>query len=114
MAEATGTGQGLPFDTEQVTEALGAIREEVMAAAQRLGQELQLEQRMRQNPMAVLGMAAGAGFLLGGGLWPMLRPIVRSALRGAMSPSNLLAIAAALGALRAAEGQARPGPASAG
>ena len=49
----------------------------------------------------MLGLAAGAGFILGGGLWPALRPLVKAAGRAALAPPNLLAIAAAIGAMRA-------------
>jgi hypothetical protein len=59
--------------------------------------------------MAVLGVAAAAGFVLGGGLWPVLRPFVKAATRAALSPANLLAVGAAVGALRAA-GTGEPMP----
>ena len=52
--------------------------------------------------MAVLGVAGAAGFVLGGGLWPVLRPFLKAATRAALSPANLLAIGAAVGAMRAA------------
>jgi len=65
---------------------------------------------MQENPMAVLGVAAAAGVVLGGGLWPILRPFVKAAARAALSPTNLLAIAAALGAMRAAGGNSSTSP----
>ncbi len=79
-----------------------ALRDEVLKIAGRVGRELELERRMRENPVAVLGVAAAAGFVLGGGLWPVLRPVAKAAVRGAFSPANLLAVAAALAASRAA------------
>lgn len=85
-----------------------AVREltgEARELAARVAESLQLERRMEERPLAVLGMAAAAGFVLGGGLWPALRPLVRAAARTALSPANVLALGAALGALRAAGGR---------
>ncbi len=60
-------------------------------------------------------LAAAAGFVLGGGLWPVLRPFVKAATRAALSPANLLAVGAAVGALRAAgAGEEAPEPTGAG
>jgi hypothetical protein len=105
MENAESVAEGdrvLPFDASELGAALAALRDEVLRTAERIGRELELERRLRENPVAVLGVAAGAGFLLGGGLWPVLRPFVKTALRSALSPANLLAVAAALGASRAA------------
>jgi hypothetical protein len=85
-----------------VNETLRSVAEQAREAWGRFAQEVELERRMRENPMAVLGVAAAAGFVLGGGLWPVVRPFVRAATRAALSPANLLAIGAAVGALRAA------------
>ncbi len=103
----------------EIVDALGSLKDELERTAQQASERLELDRRMRENPWLVLGVAAGAGFILGGGLWPALRPFVRSAGRMALSPSNLLAIAAALGAMRAAstegeEGSAEPGTPSPG
>ena len=68
---------------------------------------------MRETPMTVLAVAAGAGLVLGGGLWPVLRPFVKLAARTALSPTNLLALGAALGALRAAGASQGEAPARA-
>jgi hypothetical protein len=82
---------------------------------ERFVDEVELERRIQENPLAVLGVAAAAGFVLGGGLWPVLRPFARAALRTALSPTNLIAIGAAVGAMRAGaaaaagEGEALPG-----
>jgi hypothetical protein len=106
---------------ERVTEAgelgdLGAaLRElsgEARELAERLAQSLELERRMEETPLAVLGVAAAAGFVLGGGLWPVLRPLLKAAARTALSPANVLAVGAALGAMRAA-GSRDPAPESA-
>jgi hypothetical protein len=97
-----------------MNEALRSIAEQARETWDRFAEEVELERRVRENPMAVLGVAAAAGFVLGGGLWPVLRPFVRSAARAALSPANLLAIGAAVGAMRAAshgEATAAPGPA---
>ena len=91
-------------DPHEVAEALAAIRDQLADAAQQASERLELDRRMRESPWVVLGCAAGAGFVLGGGLWPALRPLLKAAGRAALSPSNLLAIAAALGAMRAAQG----------
>jgi hypothetical protein len=105
MAE-TGPGEGRGgtggMDPGELMDGLDALRQEITAAAQRVAEQLELERRMQENPMAVLGIAAGAGFVLGGGLWPLLRPFVKAAAKGVLSPSNLMAITAALGAMRAA------------
>lgn len=88
---------------------LGARAREVVV---RLAEELELERRMQETPLTMLGVAAAAGLVLGGGLWPLLRPFARAAARAALSPTNLLAIAAALGAMEAAGMRAaspRPG-----
>jgi hypothetical protein len=98
MAERMGS-----FDPSEVAEAVSALKDQIVDAAQQASEQLELERRMRENPWLVLGVAAGAGFVLGGGLWPALRPLMRAAGRAALSPSNLLALAAALGAMRAAQ-----------
>lgn len=99
-----GRGGGLA-DVEELGGALQALGDEVRDAVGRIADELELDRRMQENPLAVLGVAAAAGFVLGGGLWPVLRPFVKATARAAMSPTNLLAIGAALGAMRAAGGQ---------
>ena len=103
MVERIGT-----FDPGEVFEALSAVKDQLLDAAQQASERLELERRVREDPWMVLGLAAGAGFILGGGLWPALRPLVKTAGRAALSPSNLLAIAAALGAMRAAQTEREP------
>ena len=88
----------------EMSDTLRTVAGQVREAWDRFADEVELERRMRENPMAVLGVAAAAGFVLGGGLWPVLRPFVKAASRAAMSPANLLAIGAAMGAIRAAQG----------
>jgi hypothetical protein len=90
-------------DPGEVAQAVTALKDQLVEAAQQASEKLEIERRVQENPWMVLGIAAGAGFLLGGGLWPALRPLVKAAGRTAMSPSNLLAIAAAFGAMRAAQ-----------
>jgi hypothetical protein len=85
-----------------LTEALRDLGEQAREAVDRVAEELEVKRRMQESPLAVLGIAAAAGFILGGGLWPVLRPIVKAATRAALSPANLLAIGAAMGAMRAA------------
>ncbi len=85
-----------------VNETLRSVTEQAREVWDRFSEEVELERRLRDNPMAVLGVAAAAGFVLGGGLWPVIRPFVKAATRAALSPANLLAIGAAVGALRAA------------
>ncbi len=89
-------------DMGDVTETLRNVAEQAKDAWGRFADEVELVRRMQETPMAVLGVAAAAGFVLGGGLWPVLRPFVKGAFRAALSPANLLAIGAALGAMRAA------------
>ncbi len=89
----------------ELGDALRDLSGQARDAVGRLAEELELERRMREQPLAVLGVAAAAGFVLGGGLWPVLRPLVKAAARTALSPANLLAIGAAVGAMRAAGGR---------
>jgi hypothetical protein len=97
-----GGGLGDQGELRDVADALRELGDEAREALGRLAQELELERRIEENPLAVLGVAAAAGFVLGGGLWPVLRPFVKAALRTAVSPANLLTIGAAVGAMRAA------------
>jgi hypothetical protein len=96
------------MDPGEIAEAVAAVKDQVVDAVKQASERLEVERRMRESPWLVLGLAAGAGFLLGGGLWPALRPLVKAASRTALSPPNLLAIAAALGAMRAAQGEEEP------
>jgi hypothetical protein len=105
MAERTGS-----LDPTEIVEAASAIKEQLTDVVQRASERFEVERRLQENPWLVLSIAAGAGFVLGGGLWPVLRPLVKAAGRSALSPSNLLAIVAAIGALRAtgADGEEIP------
>ena len=78
-------------DMGEVGETLKSVSEQAREAMSRFAREIELERRMQESPMAVLGAAAAAGFVLGGGLWPVLRPFVKAAARTALSPTNLLA-----------------------
>jgi hypothetical protein len=89
-------------DVTEMNETLRSLAEDAREAVSRFADEIELERRMRESPLTVLGVAAAAGFVLGGGLWPTLRPFVKAAARAALSPTNLLAVGAALGAMRAA------------
>ncbi|HET7755572.1 MAG TPA: hypothetical protein VFK85_16830 [Anaeromyxobacteraceae bacterium] len=89
----------------EILAAMDSLKEQALSTAQRVAERLELERRMRERPMETLVFAAGAGFLLGGGLWPILRPFVRATAKGLLSPQNLLAIAAAAGALKVASGE---------
>lgn len=97
---------GFDIDPQELVQAASAVKDQVVEAVQRARERLELDRRIQENPWLVLGLAAGAGFVLGGGLWPALRPVVRSAARAALSPANLLAVAAAIGAMKAARGGA--------
>jgi hypothetical protein len=99
---------------EDVAGMVSELVEEAQEAFRRVSEELELERRMREQPLAVLGIAAAAGFVLGGGLWPALRPVVRGAVRAALSPANVLAVAAAVGAMRAARQGEEPAAPGAG
>lgn len=90
-------------DVGDVNETLRSVAEQARDAWGRFAEEVELDRRMRETPMAVLGVAAAAGFVIGGGLWPLLRPFAKAAARAALSPANLLAIGAAVGAMRAAQ-----------
>jgi hypothetical protein len=90
-------------DVGDVNETLRSVAEQARETWGRFAEEVELERRLREQPMAVLGVAAAAGFVIGGGLWPLLRPFAKAAARAALSPANLLAIGAAVGAMRAAQ-----------
>jgi hypothetical protein len=98
--EETETQSGLPFDTEELLASLAGMRDELAAAVERAGRQLELERRMRETPWTVIGVSAGIGFLLGGGLWPVVRPFARAAARGLLTPANLVGLAAAVSAMR--------------
>lgn len=100
-------------DIGEMGETLRTYGEAARDAVTRFAEEIELERRMQEHPMQVLGIAAAAGLVLGGGLWPIMRPFVKAAARAALSPTNLLAIGAAVGAMRAARG-AIPGMAESG
>lgn len=91
------------LNPDEILQAASQLREQATEMVQRAAEQLELERRLRENPMGTLAMAAGAGFLLGGGLWPVLRPFLRAAVKTALSPQNLVALAAAAGALKAAQ-----------
>ncbi len=88
-------------EMDDVNETLRSVAGQARDVWDRFAQEVELERRLRESPMTVLGVAAAAGFVIGGGLWPVLRPFVKAAAKAAMSPANLLAVGAAVGALRA-------------
>ena len=106
------------MDPQEIAHAVSAVKDQVVHAVQQASERFEIERRLNENPWMVLGIAAGAGFLLGGGLWPVLRPILKATAKTALSPTNILAIAAALGAMKAAqgdgavEGVAEPTPAA--
>lgn len=104
--------EGMPGQGEMsdLTEALRDLSSEAREAVGRVAEQLEIERRMREQPLAVLGVAAAAGFVLGGGLWPVLRPFVKAAARTALSPANLIAIGAAVSAMRATQGRDEPDP----
>lgn len=101
MAEGIGS-----MDPQEIAQAVSAVKDQVVQAVQQASERFEVERRLQENPWMVLGIAAGAGFLLGGGLWPALRPILKATARTALSPSNVIAIAAAVGAMKAAQGNA--------
>jgi hypothetical protein len=105
MEQRSGLGGIAGQDVGELTDALRDLGTEAREAVGRLADELEIERRMEENPLAVLGVAAAAGFVLGGGLWPVLRPFLKAAVKTALSPANLLAIGAAVGAMRAAQSQ---------
>jgi hypothetical protein len=89
-------------------EMVRSVTDQARDAWERFAREVELERRMQETPLTVLGVAAAAGFVLGGGLWPLLRPFLKAAARAALSPTNLLAVGAALGAMRAAAAPSGP------
>ncbi len=100
MADRMGS-----MDPDEIAESVSAVKEQMAEAVQLARERLEIDRRMRDDPWLVLGVAAGAGFVLGGGLWPALRPLVKAAARAALVPSNLIAIAAAVGAMRAGQAE---------
>ena len=107
--ETSGRSSGTAGDLPGLADAMRELGAEAREAAERLSRSLEIERRMEDTPLAVLGVAAAVGLILGGGLWPLLRPFVKAAARSALSPANLLAVGAAVGAMRAAAAR-DPGP----
>jgi hypothetical protein len=97
-----------------MNETLRSMAEQAREVWDKFADEVELERRLEESPLAVLGVAAAAGFVLGGGLWPILRPFVKAAAKSALSPANLLAIGAAVGAMRAASSREEMPSASTG
>ncbi len=63
--------------------------------------EADLPRRMREQPYAILGAAAAAGYFLGGGLFSRVtRPLVRLALGALLMPRVRLEVGQAVDALR--------------
>jgi hypothetical protein len=91
-------------NVDDAGDVMRTYADQARQAVEKFAQDVELERRIQENPLAVLGVAAAAGFILGGGLWPVLRPFARAAVKTALSPANLLAIGAAIGAMRASEG----------
>jgi hypothetical protein len=94
-------GGGEEVGAADLGSTLSALAAEARQAASRVAESLELERRMAENPFAVLGVAAAAGLVLGGGLWPVLRVFLRAAARTVLSPSNLLSLGVAAGAFHA-------------
>ena len=105
LRQVQGRVAGGLDDLRGYAESVSALKEQVAEAVQLARERLEIDRRMRDDPWLVLGVAAGAGFVLGGGLWPALRPLVKAAARAALAPSNLIAIAAAVGAMRAGQAE---------
>jgi hypothetical protein len=101
MAENREIEELTGLNTEELVSAIGTLKDEVLEMAQNVSERMELDRRMKQNPYAVLGIAAAAGFTLGGGLWPLMRPFLKGAAKGLMTPANLIALATAIGAVRA-------------
>jgi hypothetical protein len=98
--------------SESLGQLVRNMGDQARVLAGRIEERLELERRIEEQPWMVLGTAAAAGFVLGGGLWPMLRPVVRGAARALITPGNVLALMAAVTASRAGElgGTANPSP----
>ncbi len=101
MEASERAGGSRMADLGGLGDALRELGAEARDAAARFSESLDLDRRMEEQPMAVLGVAAAVGLVIGGGLWPLLRPFVKAVARSALSPSNLLAVGAAMGAMRA-------------
>lgn len=89
-------------DVAGLGDALRELGAEAREVGARFAEVVELDRRMEETPLVVLGVAAAVGLVLGGGLWPLLRPFVKAAARTALTPTNLLALGAAVGAMRAA------------
>ncbi|HTP25612.1 MAG TPA: hypothetical protein VMK12_08135 [Anaeromyxobacteraceae bacterium] len=93
------------LDPSEVADVAIRLGDDLVKALGRANERLELERRLLEHPWLVLGLAGGAGFVLGGGLWPLLRPVAKSAARAALVPGNLVAIATAVGAALALRGE---------
>lgn len=90
--------------SREVRDQATALSKSVQTAVKDIDQVL--ERQMVERPYAVLGIAAGVGFVLGGGLSPM---IFRRALGLGTKLAIDLALAGALGAAVNGNGEATNG-----
>ncbi len=82
-----GLGPDLGREVERVRDDAARLWSDVRELADGVARALDLERRARENPWAVVGAAAGLGFLLGGGLFrPVTNRLIRAGLRLAVLP----------------------------
>ena len=113
--QKNGNGGAIHHASKMVDEAK-AFKEAVGKQAHTINQSIDLSGRVQRNPLAMVAVAAGVGYVLGGGLFsPMTGRLLKLGLRLAVIPlvkSQLSGIAAA--AMKSATPRGAPGEGSAG
>ena len=84
-----------------------AAKEAFASHATNFSQSIDLRGRVQRNPIAMVAVAAGVGYVLGGGLFsPMTARLVRYGLRLAIIPLVKSQLAGIVGGAQAGEGSA--------
>ena len=88
MAINTGfEGQGTFDHGKRMVEEARAFKDALSSQAESLGRSIDLRGRVQRNPIGMVALAAGVGYVLGGGLFsPLTGKLVRIGLRVALIP----------------------------
>ena len=80
-------GQGAIDHGRRMVEEAKAFKEAIGSQAESFGKAMDLRGRVQRNPIGMVALAAGVGYLLGGGLFsPFTSKLVKVGLRVALIP----------------------------
>lgn len=80
-------GQGAMDHGRRMFEEARAFKDAVKNQAESIGTAVDLRGRVERNPVGMVCVAAGVGYLLGGGLFsPLTRKLLRIGVRVALIP----------------------------